>query len=154
MQGIWVLENSKEKKLMNNSLIDSNILIYIADKRELLKHEKANRWIEKQKARLHKICILPQNFREFTSITLKKKIAESSEIDEWIEVFEKTFTLLDEQIEDIRIANSLCKDFNTGFWDSLIASAMKRHGITIIYTEDVKDFAKFPGIKAVNPLKK
>jgi len=37
-------------------------------------------------------------------------------------------------------------------WDSLIAETALENGIVKIYTENLKDFKKIPGLKVVNPM--
>ena len=47
----------------------------------------------------------------------------------------------------------IVKKLKLHFWDALIAATMIKHGIRVIYTENVKDFAKLREIKAINPMR-
>lgn len=44
--------------------------------------------------------------------------------------------------------------YNSPFWDNLIAETMKENEISLIFTENDKDFRRIAGIKAVNPFTK
>ena len=44
------------------------------------------------------------------------------------------------------------RTINSSFWDILIAETMRDAGVTRIYTENEKDFTKFPWIHVENPI--
>ena len=44
------------------------------------------------------------------------------------------------------------ENINTPFWDLLIAETMRDAKVRTIYTENERDFAKIPWVRAVNPL--
>lgn len=45
------------------------------------------------------------------------------------------------------------RDYQTHYWDYLIASTMKENAVKEIYTENTKDFEKIPELKVVNPFR-
>ena len=139
---------------MTDCIIDSNILVYLADGSESGKHSKAVEWLGSNSSGLKRAGVLLQNLREFSAAFHKKKArAEPQEINHWIDVFSRRFDVLSEKLEDTVKANEFRVEFKTDFWDALIAASMIRNGIRTIYTENVKDFEKIRGIDAVNPLK-
>lgn len=53
----------------------------------------------------------------------------------------------------VKRAVDRCTGLATGFWDAVIAETMLENGIDTIMTENVKDYRRIPGIKAVNPFR-
>jgi predicted nucleic acid-binding protein len=43
-------------------------------------------------------------------------------------------------------------NLNVSFWDLLIAETMKEAGVSLLYTENTKDFDKIPWVSPVNPM--
>jgi len=50
-------------------------------------------------------------------------------------------------------AIELVKRHRIPFWDALIAACMLEHGVSVIVTENERDFKRIPGITVVNPFK-
>ncbi|MEK6970468.1 MAG: PIN domain-containing protein [archaeon] len=135
-----------------SSLIDSNILIYYLDLDEKEKHDKAVDFIQERLIGKDTVVSV-QNLAEFsynmstnkTIPSIEKEIEDT--IREMIDVFEVIFY---SPLTIIR-ANELQKEYKIHFWDALIVATMQENHISIIYTEDTKDFERIPGIKAINP---
>ena len=43
-------------------------------------------------------------------------------------------------------------NINISFWDLLIAETMKDARVSVLLTENIRDFSKVPWIKAINPM--
>ena len=138
------------KRLMQDSaLVDTCILVYLIDKRESAKHEKAKKWFHSLSER-DRFFVSIQNLREFSNIALKKSAFLPEEINQFVQLFAARFKLLFDSIEDILMANEISS--GKRFWDAMLAATMKRHSISMILTENTKDFKKFSGIEAKTPL--
>ena len=148
------LASLQEKKhTLEIGLVDSNILVYFADATDKRRHEKAKVFLDEIIKEPERFVISLQNLREFSSVMIKRKKIKSEELNEYLSLFENPFELiLTDSEEDIRKASFLTLKRKTHFWDSLIVAVMQKYGINLIYTENIKDFNKFPEIKTVNPL--
>lgn len=61
--------------------------------------------------------------------------------------------VLDRREETVVQAIELVKFHRVPFWDALIAACMLEHGVSVIVTENERDFKRIPGITVVNPFK-
>lgn len=131
-------------------LIDTNVLVYLIDRREEIKHEKA---IETFMAIQNKedYFVAFQNLKEFSNVARKKTSLSAEEINEFIETFSNSFTLVFDDMVDLQNANFLSEKNNAPFWDSVLVSVMRKEKINKIITENVKDFSKFGEIETINP---
>ncbi len=131
-------------------LVDSNILVYLADEKDLEKHTKSINIFEGLKEQT--LFISAQSIREFASNCIAKKFISAETILEFIETFTSKFIIIQDDFSDTKTAVELCNGSHSLFWDASIVSVMKRKGIDCILTEDTKDFSML-GVKAINPLK-
>jgi predicted nucleic acid-binding protein len=144
------MENLIEVNFMTERfLVDSNILVYLIDTADELKHEKALEWLSNSYSL--SIFVSTQNIREFANNCLKKS-ASNNQILEFIELFCARFIVLQDDQLDTKNAIELSKGNRNLFWDASLVSVMKRNNINLVFTENVKDFQKL-GVKAINPLK-
>lgn len=143
-------------------MIDTNLLVYVFEENEDIKHELAYDMLEEIMAGKIKAAVSTQILSElFVNLTAEKKraiittplnIASAKAI---IEDISKTsrFVVFDVKSPNVLEAINIKQSSNASYWDCLIAATMKEHGITTIYTED-KGFEKIEGIKVVNPFEK
>ena len=144
------MENLIEVNFMTERfLVDSNILVYLIDTADELKHEKALEWLSNSYSL--SIFVSTQNIREFANNCLKKS-ASNNQILEFIELFCARFIVLQDDQLDTKNAIELSKGNRNHFWGASLVSVMKRNNINLVFTENVKDFQKL-GVKAINPLK-
>ena len=134
-------------------LIDTNILVYLIDTADKIRHEQAKKFFAQVMNNPLMFAVSLQNLREFCSVSIKKKNAAQGQIEEHAVLFKTFFQKIIQDTEEDAL-NAIKHSFekNTPFWDSLIAATMQRNEIEIIYTENTKDFKNFEAIKAINPL--
>jgi predicted nucleic acid-binding protein len=150
MQKNLALADSKERKLMNETLVDTNILVYLIDSEEKRKHEKASQWFNNLQREKKYYFISTQNLKEFSAICLKKTKLGHEKINEWVELFSRIFFPIQDSKEDILHANEISKKNNIHFWDAMLIATMERCEIRKILTENTKDFRKYKRIKSEN----
>jgi predicted nucleic acid-binding protein len=136
--------------MQDSFLVDSCILLYLADKRDMKKHLRAIKWLEGVETK--KFFISMQNIREVSSNLLKKTVLPSKEIIDFVDMLLNRFSLVNEDFNDYLKATVLCSKNRKNFFDAVLASTMQRYYITTIITENTKDF-ELLGVKAINPLK-
>lgn len=138
------------------ALLDTNILVYAYDSDEGEKHAIAKSLIQSCFDGKMNLCVSNQVLAEFIHVTrfrMPKPISRAeaedivkriSVIPSWIKVNYSTETL---------VRAFALSDEKTYFWDFIIAQTMLENGISIIYTENTKDFEHVRGIKVINPFK-
>lgn len=141
---------------MNKILIDTNLLVYAHDTSEKEKPQKAAALLETLFTNGNAFLAL-QNLTEFFFVVTKKiqnKLEEKAAkeiVQDFLDL--ETIKKIHYQGNTIIKAMHLVEEKKTGdFWDALLAATMLEHDVSIIYTENTKDFEKIEGITAVNPL--
>lgn len=143
----------------NLCMLDSNVLVYAFEAAESLKHQSASELLENIVEGKVKAALSTQILSEFfVNVTAEKKhsvVATPLSVEEAGEIISELTSLPELEIFGIKVNNVLDaleikKSSKASYWDCLIASVMKEHGITTIYTED-KAFEKIEGIKVINP---
>ncbi|MDO8553310.1 MAG: PIN domain-containing protein [Candidatus Micrarchaeota archaeon] len=133
-------------------MVDTNVLIYIETSDEEKKHEIAIETLEKMKLE-YDLFLSIQNINEFSNNMLKKSNLSHSSINEIITNYQTTFNMIFFNIETIKAANNVSREYNIHFYDALLAATMQENNIFKIITENEKDFKKVPWIKIINPFK-
>lgn len=142
--------------MIKELLIDTNILVYAYDSTQGEKHIRANRLVADVFAGKIKAHITTQILGELFITLVKgsknpmpKKMVEEIiggiiESNNWIKLSANPLTII-----------YTTKLYQEGFhfWDCLIAATAIQNLVTTIYTENVKDFEKIPGIEVINPLR-
>lgn len=93
-----------------------------------------------------------QNFTAFPQTKIENPIP-TEKSKEFIKAIATNFNILSYDENTVMEAVNLEQKFGIHFWDALIAATMQENSIDTIYTENTKDFAKVPWLKAINPFK-
>ena len=139
----------------NSGLIDSNILIYSLDRSEGDKYDGAKRFMS-QRLLAGDGVVSIQNLAEFYSNVTEKitRPISPSEARDTLEEIKDSLRVVSYFPETIARASLLHERYRIHFWDALLVATMQENHLSIIYTEDTKDFEKIPGINAINPFDK
>lgn len=138
---------------MLRTILDTNILVYFADKSDMVRHEKARVIIRNVEKNPSAYVIAQQCLREFGNVMVNKNMP-AVEINAYIQEFTFVFPdILFESMGCLQRAVVSSRDDGIDFFDALLAHTAIDRGVSVVYTENTKDFEKIPGIKAVNPLK-
>ncbi len=90
--------------------------------------------------------VLTRKIEKPTSVENAKTIIDGIiESDNWIKVDYTSETVRRAVLQAAKIKGA-------HFWDAIIAETMRENRIDEIYMENVRDFQRFPGIKAINPI--
>ena len=138
---------------MSKIFIDTNILVYILDKKSKLKHKTCKELLRSFKPSSNqKAVISTQVLQEFyivatsklkAPLVLVKSMLKSLEAFEIINI---DYFLIQEAI-DCHLLNQI------SFWDALIVSAAKSANCDTVWTEDLNHGQIIQGVKIINPLK-
>jgi len=138
-----------------NSLIDSNILVYAYDKSESTKNAIAEKILEEIFTNERTSAVSTQNISEFY-INVTKKIEKPISTTEAYHVIQEIMSMsnvktLTTQKQTILKAISISTNYNIHYWDALIVAVMQENDINTIITENEKDFQKVPSLTVINP---
>ena len=141
-----------------SSLIDTNVLIYaLVDTNEPPKNSQAQKLL--QQCFEGKLCfsVSIQNISEFYSVVTSKL---SDKMPAQIarrhcQNMIQFVGLRKLSPSPVALLKAMQFSIDTGisYWDCLLAATIIENGIFTIYTENIRDFSKIPGIKAINPFK-
>ncbi len=134
---------------MNSALVDTNILVYIADTKDPEKHQRALEWYRKQEEN-DLLFVSLQNLREFAAICVKKTSLGKEKIAKWIEDYSNAFWVLVDSKEDVVKAVEIARENALPYYDGLIMATMERYDVDTIITENSRDFRKHGKINVVD----
>lgn len=141
---------------MNGSpayLLDSNIIVYAFDARDVLKRRRAIEVVNRL-AELNVAAVSPQILGEtYVSLTHRSRVAmglEEAERAIWRLV--SLFEVFDLSIESVREAIRISRLVRVQYWDALLISTARLNGLSFLLSEDMQDGQTIEGVRIVNPL--
>ena len=141
---------------MNGSpayLLDSNIIVYAFDARDVLKRRRAIEVVNRL-AKLNVAAVSPQILGEtYVSLTHRSRVAmglEEAERAIWRLV--SLFEVFDLSIESVREAIRISRLVRLQYWDALLISTARLNGLSFLLSEDMQDGQLIEGVRIVNPL--
>lgn len=134
---------------MSKIFIDTNILVYTLDQKNLEKQDLARK-IVKKVVESHQPVISTQVIKEFYVVASNKLKADPIVVKNIIHNFHNMEIInndldLVEQAIDISILSRL------SFWDSLIIAAAEKAKCEYVLSEDFNSGQNYRGIKVLNP---
>jgi predicted nucleic acid-binding protein len=146
-------------RIMTDCLVDSNVLL-----RLLQRSDPDNALVRTATQRLRhqgfRLCYTPQNVSEFWNVSTRPLSARGgfglslAETDRRVRLIERFYTLLPDDpaiySEWRRIVVAPAVQ-GVQVHDARLVAAMTVHGVSHILTFNADDFARYPGIAAVNP---
>jgi predicted nucleic acid-binding protein len=138
-----------QKRSTSRAFLDTNVLVYSDDPRDLAKQAKALNLI-KDHLRLRTGVVSLQVLQEyFVSATGKLKL-DPGLAKQRVEVFAK-FQVAEPTVGDILAAIDLHRLHGFSYWDALILRMAKQSGCRIVLSEDMQHGQDFDGMTIVNP---
>lgn len=133
------------------TFIDTNVLVYSADKRDLSKQVIARGLIAIALDN-RQYVVSWQVLNEFANVALTKLAMSEDEVCDYLSYFRRLQLQMPKQ-EMTERALDIRKRYGIQFYDALIVAAAEAGGCDEIYTEDLNDGQMYCGMKAVNPFK-
>jgi len=134
-------------------LLDSNIIVYAFDARDVLKRRRAIEVVNRL-AKLNVAAVSPQILGEtYVSLTHRSRVAmglEEAERAIWRLV--SLFEVFDLSIESVREAIRISRLVRVQYWDALLISTARLNGLSFLLSEDMQDGQTIEGVRIVNPL--
>jgi predicted nucleic acid-binding protein len=129
--------------------VDTNVLIYLHDTRDLVKQAKAAALVKS----LNDGVLFWQVACEYIAASRKLKPIGVPESEIWknLRLLQSSWKLVLPEWRHLDRAEMLLQQRALSFWDALIVAIALESGITILYSEDLVSLGNFPGLRLVNP---
>ena len=135
--------------MSGDAFFDTNILLYMYDRRDARKHRKANEVFRSHFER-RAIVLSTQVVQEFYAAAVKKLKAPPEEARKWAgELLEMKLVVLGRP--HILRAFDLESRYRFSFWDSLILAASEAAGARTLFSEDFSPGQRIGEVDIVNP---
>jgi predicted nucleic acid-binding protein len=129
--------------------LDTNILVYAADRRAGERHERALEILDRA---VQRDCVLTlQALAEFFHAATRKGIVPREEATIQVRDWSIEFSVTSADLEALRAALALAAGEVLSFWDALLLVTAGRAGCTFLLSEDMQDGAWFAGVTVLNP---
>ena len=139
---------------MSEFLIDTNILVYGHDPRDLVKQDRSQALLDCL-IRAGSAVLSVQCLNEFF-LAVRWKLPEpfsAGEAFQEVTRFARNCRVLPLTPTAALDAMRACDQYSMSFWDSLIWAVAKEGGIPYLLTEDLDDGAQVEGVQFFNPFK-
>ena len=135
---------------MYKIFIDTNIIIYANDKRDMARQKKAIDII-KSLMKNRNGTISTQVLQEYAFVALNKLKQSQDIVLRQLKLLE-SFEVINQSADQIRRAVEIKHLYNIGFWDACIISNAEYAHCIEIYSEDLNTGQFYSGIQINNPL--
>lgn len=131
--------------------LDTNILCYLYDCRDLAKQNRAQKIFNELLA-LGTIQISVQVLQEFCNVCLNKIHIPNEKVHEYLKLFAQLPVYLNDS-QTILSALEIKDKTQFSFWDSLILVAAEETECNMLLSEDLNDGQVVNGLRIINPFK-
>ena len=129
--------------------LDTNMLVYACDRDAGDRHRAGKEILARAAGR---DCVLTvQALAEFFHVTTRKgKLAvpvASAFVGDWLELFEIA------PADDAALVDAmdLVAAHRLAFWDAMLLATARRHGCSVIFSEDMQDGRRLGGLEIIDP---
>jgi predicted nucleic acid-binding protein len=134
---------------MDKIFIDTNVIVYANDSRDVLKQKKAIRLIKEIMQRGNG-AISTQVLQEYAFVALNKLKQSRDVIIRQTNLLE-SLEVINQTADQIRRAIEVAHIYQIGFWDACIISNAEYGNCSQIYSEDLNPGQFYSGIQIKNP---
>jgi predicted nucleic acid-binding protein len=134
---------------MTRFSLDSNVLVYAADRAAGERHERALQILDMA---VRRQCVLTlQALAEFFYVTTRKRMAAKAEAAAQLRDWTTEFPTISADSAALWTALEFVVDGSFGWWDALLLATAERHGCEIVLSEDMQDGVRFGGVTVLDP---
>ncbi len=134
------------------ALLDSNVLVYTADRTDAAKNGKAVSIVQAAMRNRREYAISVQTLTEFANVSLRKLFLPPDAVLDFLRAFRKMETISPDN-EMVTRGVEIKALYGIQFYDAMMVAAAERVEAGEIWTEDLNDGQMYCGVKAVNPFK-
>jgi len=134
---------------MPRVFLDTNILVYASDRRDVDKHQTALRLVHTLIASQEAV-VSTQVLQEF-SATMLQKIGVSDDVVRQAIALLLTGEVVSVDAELIDRTITLRSEYQINYWDACIIAAAEQAGCQTLYSEDLNAGQSYAGVTVQNP---
>lgn len=131
-------------------LLDTNVLLYTVDQRDLFKRDRANDVIQAL-GRRPDVALSAQTLAEFCNAALRKFALSPSGVGVYIRQYEQTFTIYPLTAPIVSEALRGVRDYQLAYYDAQMWACARLNNLEAIFSEDFNAGAALEGVGFVNP---
>jgi len=131
-------------------LMDTNILVYTFDPRDIKRQEQAIDVLlelEERKAG----CLSAQCLSEFANVVIAKRLLPSQEIIRKLDGWRNAFPVYNLTPQVVLEAVRGVRDYQLSYYDAQIWAAARLNQVSTVFSEDFQDGQTIEGIRFANP---
>jgi predicted nucleic acid-binding protein len=147
--GEEVARISSKKQNSLRSFLDTNVLLYADDSKDLRKQRIAVELILEHRSQRTGVVSVQVLQEYFVNATNKLKL--DLDVARYKVEFHSKFTVAEPNASDVVAAIDIHRIHRLSFWDSLILRMAKQTGCRVLLSEDMQHGREFDGVKIVNP---
>lgn len=131
--------------------LDTNILVYAADKQAGARHAAAHQLVT---AAIGKnVGLTEQSLIEFLNVATKKTKLSFVDVAAAIRGYLAYFALLIPPATVVEDVVTLISRYQLSVWDARLLAVCDAHGCSHLLSEDMQDGARYGGVTVLNPFK-
>jgi len=134
---------------MRQCFIDTNLLVYANDQREIDKQSRAIEVIQ-QLMRAQNGMLSIQVLQEYANVAIKKLRQESAVVLRQLKLLE-SLRVISPNPAMVRRSIEICVSYQVGFWNAGIIAAAESGDADLILSEDLNAGQFYAGIEIINP---
>jgi predicted nucleic acid-binding protein len=134
--------------------VDTNVLVYSIDRRDLVKRAKARVLLKQLRFNPIPTLLLWQVAGEFVRVLRAWQAAgqiNRASVRRYLNLFRASFSLALPTAPILDRALDLADRFSLSHWDSMLLGACLEASVDILYTEDMGAPAVFDTVRLINP---
>lgn len=136
---------------MPKVLIDTNILVYIFDPRDIQRQEQAIALVLKLEEH-GSSCLSVQCLTEFVNVMLAKKRLTATETLKKVEEWSAIFPIYNLTPQIVLEAARGVRDHHLAYYDAQIWATARLNQVPVVFSEDFQDGQTLEGVRFANPL--
>jgi predicted nucleic acid-binding protein len=129
--------------------LDTNILVYAADRAAGERHERALEILDRA---VRRDCVLTlQALAEFFHVTTRKRMVARTDAAMQLRDWATEFPTVSADSDALLTALEFAVQRRFGWWDALLLATAERHGCELVLSEDMQDGARLGGVTILDP---
>ena len=133
--------------------IDTNVLVYIADKHDVDKREIAKKVVSDAMRSPEEYLLSAQALAEFSNVCLRKFDMDEETVRDYLG-FLRVLKVVSYSAANVERALEIKTKYKLQFFDSLLLSTAEANGCDMFLSEDLNPGQIYCGMVAVNPFAK
>ena len=130
--------------------LDSNILVYFLDDRDLNRRDRAREIVDRA-GQTRRCTLSVQNLGEFFAVATRKSLSSPVDAQAFVAKLATLFPIVAPTVSEVRAATAAAVAGRFSYWDALLLATLGAAGCSVVLSEDMHDGAALAGVTVRNP---